>query len=210
MRVMKLLTSMGLGAILLSAGMPAMAKPVMHNKAHKSAVVTPLMPFQPGQGETLKTGENGVHHFNHRTITIAVEPSLTSQGPFYDALKAGIANWNRDSQVHFKLLGDYTNKADVVFTNVNLPNIDNGSRVDTFQYAKRPAEIHRSLVEFDYAKTIAYGVGNGYDMQSYLNQAVMHDLGNAAGIDDNGDGVMSVKATGQFNDNDVELMNELY
>lgn len=112
------------------------------NQAPKLTADTPLMPFQPGKGETT---ENNYAQFNHRKLTVCIDPQLYKKPGMKAALKAAMQAL---PAYHFKLTKNNYH-ADIVIVPVEFAS-GQASRVDNYQYQQDPAVIHRSLIEFSY------------------------------------------------------------
>lgn len=148
----------GLSLLTIS---PVMASASQHSNAKLTASV-PLMPFQPGKGETMQD-DNA--RFNHKTISVCVDSQLYQRPGMKAALKSAMKQL---PDYKFKLEpGNY--HADVVVEPVEFVS-GQASKVTTYQYAQKPSVIHRSLVELSYDTASQIGLEN--EVASDLAQAV--------------------------------------
>ena len=155
---MTTLSICGLSLLTIS---PAMASSVHHAHA-KLTASTPLMPFQPGKGETI---QDNSATFNHKTISVCVDPQLNKKPGMQSALKAAMAAL---PAYKFKLEpGNY--HADIVIEPVEFES-GQASKVTTYQYKQNPSVIHRSVVELSHDVANRTGLEN--EVLSDMEQAV--------------------------------------
>ena len=133
-----------------------------HRDNAKLTASGPLMPFQPGKGETTQD-DNA--RFNHKTISVCVDSQLYRRPGMKAALKSAMKQL---PGYKFKLEpGNY--HATVVIEPVEFVS-GQASKVTTYQYAQKPSVIHRSLVELSYDTASQIGLEN--EMANDLAQAV--------------------------------------
>ena len=128
----------------------------------KLTASVPLMPFQPGKGETTQD-DNA--RFNHKVISVCVDPQLYQRPGMKAALKSAMKQF---PDYKFKLEPDNYH-ANVVVEPVEFVS-GQASKVTTYQYAQKPSVIHRSLVELSYDTASQIGLEN--EVVSDLAQAI--------------------------------------
>lgn len=143
MKMTKLITTATVALTVLGTTIPAMAEPIKHDSHAKVALA----------GKSCKQSSDLGYQktFDHRTITVAVDPALADVKP---AIEQAATNWNDGQVLNFQVLPKYSDQVDIVINRVNIEGPD-GKASENFRVypiVAKDGHLKQATVELDERK----------------------------------------------------------
>lgn len=145
MKMTKLITTATIALTMFGTTATAMAQPIKHDGHAKVALTSKS--HQAKENDNL----NDQKTFDHRTITVAIDPALADVKP---AIEQAAANWNAGQVLDFKVLPKYSDQADIVINRVNIEGPDGkaGENFRVYPIVAKDGHLKQATVELDERK----------------------------------------------------------
>lgn len=175
MKMTKLITTATVALTMFGTTIPAMAQPVKHD-GHAKVALT---------GKSCQQGNDLSYQktFDHRTITVAVDPALADVKP---AIEQAAANWNDGQVLDFKVLPKYSDQADIVINRVNIDGPDGkaGENFRVYPMVKKDGHLKQTTVELDERKLKVNSQKDPAAYQAIVQTTTARALAGAVGMPD--------------------------
>lgn len=175
MKMTKLITTATIALTVFGTTATAMAQPIKHDSHAKVALTSKSR--QAKENNNLSYQKT----FDHRTITVAIDPALDDVKP---AIEQAAANWNDGNVLDFKVLPKYSDQADIVINRVNIEGPD-GKSSETFRVypvAKKDGHLKQATVELDERKLKVNSQEDPATYQALVQTEAARALAGAVGM----------------------------
>ena len=176
MKMTKLITTATIALTMFGTTIPAMAQPIKHDGHAKVALTS--------KGHQAKNQNNDLSHqktFDHRTITVAIDPALADVKP---AIEQAAANWNESQVLCFKVLPKYSDQADIVINRVNIEGPDGkaGENFRVYPVVNKDGHLKQATVELDERKLKVNSQEDPATYQALVQTEAARALAGAVGM----------------------------
>ena len=175
MKMTKLITTVTIALTMFGTTATAMAQPIKHN-GHESVALASKN-HQANENDNLSYQKT----FDHRTITVAIDPALADVKP---AIVQAAANWNAGQVLYFKVLPKYSDQADIVINRVNIDGPDGkaGENFRVYPVATKDNYLKQSTVELDERKLKVNSQEDPATYQALVQTEAARALAGAVGM----------------------------